>query len=35
MVHTGVLTREEGIEKIEPPEDTGVDIYSEKELGML
>lgn len=34
MVRTGVLTREEGIEKIEPPEDIDMVAYSENELGM-
>jgi tRNA(Ile)-lysidine synthase TilS/MesJ len=34
MVRTGVLTREEGIEKIEPSEDRGMVDYSQKELGM-
>ena len=35
MVRTGVLTRDEGIEKIEPPEDTGMVGYSQKELGII
>jgi hypothetical protein len=35
MVRTGVLPREKGIEKIKSPEDTDMDIYFEKELGML
>ena len=34
MVRTAVLTRDEGIEKIEPPEDKNMVSYSEKELGM-
>ncbi|MBU1057112.1 MAG: hypothetical protein KJ804_02170 [Proteobacteria bacterium] len=34
MVRTGVLSREEGIEKIEPPEDIKMVAYSQKELGV-
>jgi len=34
MVRTGVLSREEGIEKIEPPENSGMVNYSQKELGL-
>ena len=34
MVRTGVLSREEGIEKIEPPEDKEMVAYSQNELGM-
>jgi len=34
MVRTGVLTREEGIEKIEPPEDGKMVTYSQDVLGL-
>jgi len=34
MVRTGVLTREEGVKKIEPPEDRVMVAYSQKELGV-
>ncbi len=34
MVRTGVLTRDEGLEKIEVPEDKNMVAYSEKELGV-
>ncbi len=34
MVRTGVMSRKEGIEKIEPPENTEMVTYSRKELGM-
>lgn len=34
MVRTGVLTRDEGIEKIEPPEDKEMVAYSQKKLGL-
>lgn len=34
MVRTGVLSREEGIEKIEPPEDAEMVAYSQNELGI-
>ncbi len=34
MVRTGVLTREEGIEKIEPPEDSDMVAFSQNELGI-
>ncbi len=33
MVRTGVLTREEGVEKIEPPEDAKMVDFAESELG--
>ena len=32
MVRTGVLTRDEGVEKIEPPEDKTMVAFSQKEL---
>jgi len=34
MVRTGVMSREEGIEKIEPPENTEMVFYSRNKLGM-
>lgn len=34
VVRTGVLTRDEGIEKIEPPEDNRMVVYSQKKLGV-
>ncbi len=34
MVRTGVLSREEGVEKIEPPEDNEMVTNAQKELGM-
>lgn len=32
MVRSGVMSREEGVEKIEPPEDQGMVAYAQKEL---
>jgi len=34
MVRTGVLSREEGVKKIEPPEDRGMVAYSQEKLGI-